>query len=297
MGKAQKMRLGDKKIFAVVMVAVIYGAVIWQSYQKWAQKSRREADPPVEQSRSLAENKGSEPLQDLGLKPEKQTDTPTDVLAAADDDTQEQKVAWKPEDKSLVKPSTETSPVSKQADKIKEARVILAPDQPSPQPKTAVTPSPESDPTAIPNLVKPVGVVQQESVNLLGQQGGSKWYLYKVQKKDTLWGVVQKIYKTTDDQETKQWKTKVVEANPWLQGDANRLVADAWISLPENIKENQGLFLVHKVNQGETLYGLAEQYYGSKSKWLNIQEANSRIDPNRLKCGSNLIIPLSRGDN
>jgi len=49
----------------------------------------------------------------------------------------------------------------------------------------------------------------------------------------------------------------------------------------------------HVVQPGETLYGIAEKYYGSTTHWKKIRDANkTRIDPDwRVRAGQILVIP------
>jgi nucleoid-associated protein YgaU len=49
----------------------------------------------------------------------------------------------------------------------------------------------------------------------------------------------------------------------------------------------------HIVQPKETLYGLAQRYYGNKNEWRKIYYANrNRLsDPNNLPVGARLIIP------
>ena len=49
----------------------------------------------------------------------------------------------------------------------------------------------------------------------------------------------------------------------------------------------------HVVQPKETLYGLAQRYYGDKNQWRKIYYANrNRLsDPNNLPVGARLIIP------
>lgn len=50
---------------------------------------------------------------------------------------------------------------------------------------------------------------------------------------------------------------------------------------------------IHIIRKGDTLYGLARQYYGDSSRWKEIWTANKDHlqDPNRLEVGLKLIIP------
>jgi nucleoid-associated protein YgaU len=50
---------------------------------------------------------------------------------------------------------------------------------------------------------------------------------------------------------------------------------------------------VHLVQPGETLSGIAQQYYGSKEDWRKILAANEKTlkDANKIAPGTKLIIP------
>ncbi len=50
---------------------------------------------------------------------------------------------------------------------------------------------------------------------------------------------------------------------------------------------------VHEVKKGDTLWKIAEHYYGDGSLYMNIFEANRTIlkDPNLIKVGQKLKIP------
>ena len=49
--------------------------------------------------------------------------------------------------------------------------------------------------------------------------------------------------------------------------------------------------LTHRVKKGDTLGGIAQQYYGSPSRYPLIVAANRIADPDRLVMGQELIIP------
>ncbi|HYD33321.1 MAG TPA: FecR domain-containing protein [Methylophilaceae bacterium] len=51
-------------------------------------------------------------------------------------------------------------------------------------------------------------------------------------------------------------------------------------------------YRTHVVEPGDTLYGLAKQYTGTKDTWREIQLRNEVKNPRRLKPGSELLIPL-----
>ena len=45
------------------------------------------------------------------------------------------------------------------------------------------------------------------------------------------------------------------------------------------------------VESGETLYGIAQQYYGRGMAWRDLAEANPDLKPGRLLVGQKVVIP------
>ncbi|MHC4415314.1 MAG: LysM peptidoglycan-binding domain-containing protein [Planctomycetota bacterium] len=50
-------------------------------------------------------------------------------------------------------------------------------------------------------------------------------------------------------------------------------------------------FIQHTVEPDDTMWTIAEQWYGDASRWAQIARANPLIDPNRLRVGQRLRIP------
>jgi hypothetical protein len=48
---------------------------------------------------------------------------------------------------------------------------------------------------------------------------------------------------------------------------------------------------VHRVNEGENLFMIAQRYYTDQSRWFVILDANPSIDPTDLVFGTELVIP------
>ena len=48
---------------------------------------------------------------------------------------------------------------------------------------------------------------------------------------------------------------------------------------------------IHVVQRGDTMYGIAQKYYGSGLKWTVIRDANPGVDPNKMAVGTKLTIP------
>lgn len=49
------------------------------------------------------------------------------------------------------------------------------------------------------------------------------------------------------------------------------------------------------IKKNDSLWKLAQQYYGDGSKWTKIQNANNGVNPNRLQVGQQIVIPFSTG--
>lgn len=49
----------------------------------------------------------------------------------------------------------------------------------------------------------------------------------------------------------------------------------------------------HTVARGETLWSIAQTYYGSGYKWVDIAKANSLQSPNQIEVGQTLTLPQS----
>ena len=61
----------------------------------------------------------------------------------------------------------------------------------------------------------------------------------------------------------------------------------------EEVKDEYDVTQYHEVVKGETLWKIAEKYYGDGNLYTNIFEANKDIlkDPNMIKIGQKLRIP------
>ncbi|MEQ9233658.1 LysM peptidoglycan-binding domain-containing protein [Coleofasciculus sp. E2-BRE-01] len=47
----------------------------------------------------------------------------------------------------------------------------------------------------------------------------------------------------------------------------------------------------HTVKSGDTLFKIAEQYYGDGNQWNKIASANGNLAPESLKVGQKITIP------
>ncbi len=59
---------------------------------------------------------------------------------------------------------------------------------------------------------------------------------------------------------------------------------------PEKKPDNKK---IHIVKPGDTLYGIAEQYYGKGELWTFIARSNPEINPRKLLVGQKIVIPPS----
>lgn len=62
-----------------------------------------------------------------------------------------------------------------------------------------------------------------------------------------------------------------------------------------NNNNKSGYKAVHTIVKNDTLWVLAQKYYGDGSKWTKIQQANGNINPNYLPIGKKLYIPYKKG--
>lgn len=89
-----------------------------------------------------------------------------------------------------------------------------------------------------------------------------------------------------------------------LQDTADRLAKKFIAGIPENAFEAAPETMVifingsgdnrtvnYTVQSGDTLYAIAEKFYGDGSRWIEIREANNNLHESFLKTGQKLLIP------
>ncbi len=119
---------------------------------------------------------------------------------------------------------------------------------------------------------------------------------YVVAAGDTFIGIAEKVYG-----DRTKWQV-IFEANRKQVPDPGRLPVGQKLVIPplpkSALKVEKPLpraagDLSHVVQRGDTLYKLAEKYYGDGSLWKEIHEANKKSIPNpdRLELGQRLVIP------
>jgi len=119
---------------------------------------------------------------------------------------------------------------------------------------------------------------------------------YTVARGDTFIGIAEKVYG-----DRTKWPV-IFNANRKQVPDVNRLPAGQKLVIPalakSELKVEKSLLpatgtIKHTVKSGDTLYTLAEKYYGDGSLWQHIHDANKKVlpNPNRLEVGQKLVIP------
>ncbi len=125
-----------------------------------------------------------------------------------------------------------------------------------------------------------------------------------VQRGQTLSSISEQYYGTAT-----RWRD-ILEANKEVLRDPNRLTPEMRLRIPEtrspaasarqDTQQRPALAAntpeerrTHTVQRGETLYRIAERYYGSGEKWRDIHGANSGLisSPQDLRPGMELRIP------
>ena len=60
---------------------------------------------------------------------------------------------------------------------------------------------------------------------------------------------------------------------------------------PKPVADNR----TYTIKKGDTLWDLAQKYYGNPYQWTKIAQANANPDPRKLQIGRKLIIPFDTG--
>ena len=108
---------------------------------------------------------------------------------------------------------------------------------------------------------------------------------YAVESGDTLWTIAQEAYNNGA-----YWQ-QIYEANKRTIGpDPNTLTAGTVLYIPQV----QGQATTYTVKAGDTLWLIAQHFYGNGESWQKIYDANKQVigpDPNALHAGTELRIP------
>ncbi|MBI4585701.1 MAG: LysM peptidoglycan-binding domain-containing protein [Planctomycetes bacterium] len=74
-------------------------------------------------------------------------------------------------------------------------------------------------------------------------------------------------------------------ATAWPRGDKGKDSREEPVNVPH---------VNHTVQPGETLFSIAEKYYGNGYEWSRLQEYNRWVDPKQLSVGSVIFVPEPR---
>ena len=71
-----------------------------------------------------------------------------------------------------------------------------------------------------------------------------------------------------------------------------KVIADD-LTFPEPVEEDKETFEIYEIVSGDTLGGIAKQFYGKASLYTRIHEANKELipDPNKIYPGQKIKIP------
>lgn len=126
---------------------------------------------------------------------------------------------------------------------------------------------------------------------------------YTVVQNDTIWKIANVIYQTKTKAETGKFAKAILQANPALQDNANLLKIGMQLQLPPKEEAGKDVLpknestakfafpLLHVVQYGETLSGLAQKYYNNHSRWVEILHANPGLQGDYVACGTQIKIP------
>ncbi len=83
-----------------------------------------------------------------------------------------------------------------------------------------------------------------------------------------------------------------VEESGGVESAGEPVVLDPLAPLPSGTRVEAPRFKRYVVREGETLQTIARREYGSANSWTAIAQANALMDPNRLRPGREILIPL-----
>ena len=119
---------------------------------------------------------------------------------------------------------------------------------------------------------------------------------YTVKAGDSLWKIAQEVYgdsskwkliqKANDIKNTEALKIGMVLIIPEASTEKKVEVEKPAPAAPSTAGER-----THTVKKGETLWTIAQEYYGDSSKWKLIQKANDIKNPDKLEIGQVIKVP------
>jgi nucleoid-associated protein YgaU len=112
---------------------------------------------------------------------------------------------------------------------------------------------------------------------------------YVTQPGDTLWSIAEQFYG-----DGSLWPA-IYQANRDLIGDDPSYIQAGWtLTIPDVSIPPQPSGQIYVTQPGDTLWSIAEQFYGDGSLWPKIYAANKQVigdDPNAIYAGMTLTIP------
>lgn len=84
-----------------------------------------------------------------------------------------------------------------------------------------------------------------------------------------------------------------IDPLPLLQGETIKVPVVETLDKPVEIPDKSGesVMTTYTIKGGDTLFAIAQKFYGSGGKWGRIAQANNITNPRRLLIGKVLIIP------
>lgn len=111
---------------------------------------------------------------------------------------------------------------------------------------------------------------------------------YVTQPGDTLWSIAQQFYG-----DGTQWPV-IYEANRATIGPNPEYIQAGWTLTIPDLSTTPPAGQAYVTQPGDTLWSIAEQFYGDGTQWPKIYQANMAVigpDPNVLHAGLTLQIP------
>jgi nucleoid-associated protein YgaU len=119
---------------------------------------------------------------------------------------------------------------------------------------------------------------------------------HKVEKGETLWSIAEDYYGTGYKWVDIAEKNKIEDPSKLAEGQTidvpqEEKLATENLNNPANTMSASTEAKTHIVAKGETLWSIAENYYGSGYNWVDVASVNKIKNPSTLKTGEELLMP------